>query len=443
MMNLRRYSMTSVDHVFHFVEYLACPVFRRSHTDVESNLDALKSYLMCFDPDEFGSIEFLSMDFGRISLPRSHRSIEPRDLPSELRTISAFWSGCVENKFFDYVTSFVEKLQPSAVSCWIIGMLMYSMWPRLKGPALWFTYWDEETFNFFASIVGRLTDWLFLLRFKDLDKAKAPSTHTHKSIAIMTCGEDPYTVIYSWLNIDEDEDIMASMMLLLVSAWLFLLGDLDKTMIFGPDLRRREVSPMLEQAICLLDKCLVAMDVYIGHTSERFPFEKRCLPHISTLVSSATFPTAGLFYCIPHSGTPYNVLDLHIVCADPGSSPDDTIPCYISWDVLIRVKDGSLGNVIEYIHTRSDRRDEVAPILLKDPEFRASITNAVERNASGQLDAWQQRYLLACIRVNYGQYESVREAAELESIISERMRVVGLSESPVRLLIAGLKFFHK
>lgn len=77
--------------------------------NIYSELDNLRSYLLHFNPEEFGPDDFHSNDNLSHMLTRPPYLVRPIGMPSRLHSDAVFLSACAEKNLYDYVLSRVKK----------------------------------------------------------------------------------------------------------------------------------------------------------------------------------------------------------------------------------------------------------------------------------------------------------------------------------------------
>lgn len=103
---------------------------------------------------------------------------------------------------------------------------------------------------------------------------------------------------------------------------------------------------------------------------------------------------------------------MQVVCPDPHSSLANPYPSLVVWATHLSLRTAQFQQL--------GQGDEDIGDLLDCEEVRQTVTDRVGQNEDGQLDAWQQRYMLACLRFKHKGTTTQDENRQLDAIISER-----------------------
>lgn len=268
----------------------------------------------------------------------------------------------------------------------MLVMLMRRLWKTRPWRTLELMFYDEKT-SVFIHALSKLLETRFELKYRILD------TQHRESILELRLDSGYYSVILAWEDNGEDGSITLFMIKMLLSLLDLPWESGLANYMYGI----RGVSPLLKQALQSCQNYLSILHFYVGMADG--------MPRILAQVPASEFPINKGQRA--EDEFPYE-LDVRIVCPDPQSCLDNPRPSLFVWTTHFSIELAHL----EVLVSIND--------LLDWKNFRRIVIEQVEENEDGQLDAWQQRYMLACLTFKRKGTTTPDENRLLDAIISER-----------------------
>lgn len=276
-------------------------------------------------------------------------------------------------------------------------MLVHSLWKG--GPTYDICVYDEKMSAFITTLFTHLETRL-LLNFK------APGTRCCESVLqVVSSRRTRHPFVVSWQDNGEEGTIMISLVELLLSAWL-LSATMEKELL-ADDIH---ISSAVIQALRSCKPCLSILCISMGLADE--------MPRILTQVPACEFSRRWKESLKDLSRSKqYELryeLDVRIVCPDPQSRVEKPRPSLVIWTTHLSLHTSQLQQLEQY--------DKEIGDLLDWQEIRRMVIDRVEKNDDGQLDRWQQQYMLACLKWKYDASARQHGNLRLNRMISQRSK---------------------